>query len=126
MPSSSEHREKAERNRRLLDTLDHSAAPEWAATIAFYSALHLVERLSACESIHHSLHQDRAAYLHKNKKHRSIHASFLSLFDASLVARYGTVNQFAKAFPGDTVKRQLIDKHLVGIESHVSNHFAPS
>jgi hypothetical protein len=50
MPSSAEHQEKAQQN---LDVL-HSGTliPEWATIVAFYAALHLVERLCACEGLH--------------------------------------------------------------------------
>jgi hypothetical protein len=125
MPSSSEHKEKAEKNSAFLAQAE-LISPEWAATIAFYVALHLVERLCACENTHSGKHQDRLSWINKHKTHRLIHADFLALFDASLVARYGTVNQFARAFPEDTVKAQLIDKNLAAIQKHVSNHFVTS
>ena len=124
MPSSAEHRDKADRNRKLLDTLKTSGVPEWIAVVAFYTALHLVERLSACESIHNANHQDRLAYLNRHKKHRVIHASFQTLYDASQIARYGTVNQFDRAFPADTVEKTLVRKYLAAIEMYVLAHFA--
>src|SRR5262249_38659635 len=86
---------------------------------------HLVERLCACDSVHSMKHQDRLSYLVKHKKHRAIHPDFLALYDASLVARYGTVNQFRKAYPGDTVQKKLIDKCLAAISAHVHAHFNP-
>ncbi len=47
MPKSAEHREKAERNQKFLDALkDNDDVREWKAVVAFYTALHLVERLS--------------------------------------------------------------------------------
>lgn len=125
MPSSTELREKAERNLAFLNSMNIAAAPEWAAVVAFYAALHLVERLSACESTHNAKHQDRLSFLLKHKKHRAIHADFLALYDASLVARYGTENQFRKAYPGDTVEKELSGKRLSAILAHVEAHFNP-
>src|SRR5436309_2871383 len=119
MPSSKEHKEKAERNRHALDELiATNGAPEWIAVVAFYTTLHLVERLAACENLHHSKHPDRLNYLTRHKQHRVIHPHVLAIFDASLVARYGTVNQFAKAYPGTTVVDVLVNKHLAAIEAY--------
>ncbi len=123
MPSSSEHQQKAERNRAFLESLKDSPATEWLAIAAFYTALHLVDRLCACENLHCDRHQDRLSWLNKHKKHRAIYTDFAVLYDASLVARYGTVNQFEKAFPGDAIKR--ICKHLASIERYVDGHFNP-
>jgi hypothetical protein len=63
--------------------------------------------------------------LNKHKKHRAIHADFVALYDASRVARYGTCNQFNKAYPGDIVKKQLIARNLAAIIRHVELHFQP-
>jgi hypothetical protein len=46
-----------EKAQQLLDFLHSgSLTPEWAAIVAFYAALHLVERLCACESLHIDKH----------------------------------------------------------------------
>jgi|GEM_PF-1731728 len=125
MPSSKEHRDKADQIRAFLGQLvSTNAEPAWIAVVAFYTAMHLIERLAACENIHNSKHPDRLNYLIKHKKHRAIHADFQTLFDASLVARYGTVNQFQKAFPSAAVAT-LVNHHLAGIEAYVNAHFAP-
>jgi hypothetical protein len=122
MPSSAEHKEKAQ---QILDFL-HSGTvtPEWSAIAAFYAALHLIERLCACENLHIAKHHDRLSWLSRHQTHRGVHADFLALYDASLVARYGTCGQFKKAYPGNTVKKQLIGKNLAAIIRHVDNHFA--
>lgn len=122
MPSSAEHKEEAQQH---LDFL-HSAplTPEWSAIVAFYAALHLIERLCACENFHITKHHDRLSWLSKHKVHRAIHADFVARYDASLVARYGTCSQFKTAYPGDTIKRQLIGKNLAAVIRHVDNYFA--
>ena len=126
MPSSKEHKDKAARNRATLDSLiANYGAPEWMAVVAFYTALHLVERLAAWENIHHSKHPDRLDYLTRHKQHRVIHADFQTIFDASLVARYGTLNQFTKAYPGNAIVDVLVNKHLTAIETYVDRHFNP-
>jgi hypothetical protein len=52
MPSSAEHRAKHAANRQFLDTGNNGTPLStldgcWAATVAFYAALHLVDRLAA-------------------------------------------------------------------------------
>jgi hypothetical protein len=49
MPSASEHRAKYDHNRRFLNTGLAATEPEWAAVVAFYAAVHLIERLAAAE-----------------------------------------------------------------------------
>jgi len=49
MPSPDEHLRVARRNRKLLDDGLFTADERWAVVIAFYTALHYVERLAARE-----------------------------------------------------------------------------
>ena len=124
MPSSSEHKAKAELHRAFLTMIDVEAHPEWASVVAFYTALHLVERLAACENKHHDNHNLRLNYLLVHKKHRVIHPEMSALRDASEKARYGTVNQFRRAFPGNKTKTLLIDECLYRMEQHVIASFS--
>ncbi len=124
MPRSAEHQQKAKEGYEFLEKSIGIAPPAWRVVVAFYTALHLVERLAACESLHHAKHQDRLDYVKTHKHHRAIYQDFSNLFDASLIARYGTVNNFNKAYPDDTVEEVLINKHLKKIEQYVEFHFA--
>ena len=126
MPSSSEHKAKAELHRAFLTTIDVEAHPEWASVVAFYTTLHLVERLAACENKHHDNHNLRLNYLLVHKKHRVIHPDMSALRDASEKARYGTVNQFRRSFPGDFASEKLIDGCLARIQRHVEDSFKVS
>lgn len=69
MPNSSQHRERAEHNQAFLDTVSVERFPDWATVVAFYTAVHLVERLrttlkSAEPHQQHSKdHQDRLAFV---------------------------------------------------------------
>jgi hypothetical protein len=47
MATESEHRQQAQHNAELLATFDHARFPDWAATVAFYQAVHLIEMLFA-------------------------------------------------------------------------------
>src|SRR4051794_39629137 len=122
MPRSSEHKEKAERNRLFLNSIKGNAAyADWAAVVAFYAAMHLVERLAAYNNIHHTSHAVRLSWV--SKPHRPIYVAFSVLYDASCTARYGTANQFPSASPGNTVETVLVDQHLATIEAYVTTFF---
>ena len=52
MPSASQHKDQAARNRALAEDLIREGGPDrlaWAVTILFYSALHRVDQLLAPE-----------------------------------------------------------------------------
>ena len=79
MPSSAEHRAKYEANRQLLDTGNNGAPLStldgfWAATVAFYAALHLVDRLAARVPYHPGNHGDRMRFV--SSQHRAILTSY--------------------------------------------------
>ena len=57
--------------------------------------------------------------------HRSILPEYNDLKTASEIARYGTLNQFHRAYPGNVVQTVLIDQYLVTIETYVANVFNP-
>ena len=128
MPSSTEHRAKYEANRHHLDT-GHNGQPlstldgSWAAIVAFYSALHLVDRLAARVNFHPGGHGDRVRFV--ISQHRPIFAAYNALQTASECARYGTLNQFDLAYPGTTVQDVLVNQRLVTIEAYVNNIFNP-
>ncbi|MCI0704138.1 MAG: hypothetical protein L0241_24030 [Planctomycetia bacterium] len=128
MPNSPEHRAKYTLNRAFLNTGIVTTNPEWAGVVAFYAAVHLVERLAAAEprgSIHHRTHADRRVYLAQHRHHRAILNDYEILQDASEISRYGTVNQFNSLYSAATVQSVLIDTHLVAIEDYVTAYFAP-
>jgi hypothetical protein len=102
--------------------------PEWAAVVAFYAAVHLIERLAAAEPtrpVHHRTHTQREDYLRRHRQHRALLTDYVALQSASEVSRYGTVNQFNTLYSAAIVQSQLIDTHLFAIENYVTAHFAP-
>ncbi len=127
MPSKAEHAEKYRQNRAILDgpPMLSSLSGPWAATVAFYAAVHLIEKLAAKDGIHHARHvgpASRAGYLATHPIHRVLYSQLSALFTASLVARYESDMAFTAAFPGDVVQTTLIDKCLAAIELHVAIH----
>lgn len=128
MPSAAEHRAKYDANRTFLDTGLATTQPDWAAVVAFYAAVHLIERLAAAEPrspIHNGNHAERNRYLGRHRQHRVLTSHYTELQLAASVGRYGTVNQFATDYPASLVQSKLIDTHLVAIEDYVTAYFAP-
>lgn len=126
MPNSKQHREKAERNHQFLTTVD-GKYHDWSAVVAFYTAVHLVERLRTimpnATDQHSTDHQSRLDFLHG--RHAAIHHAFRELYNASLLARYETHNSFDKQFPAGTVQKILVNKNLVAISTYVADAFRP-
>lgn len=128
MPNSAEHRAKHTSNRAFLNTGLAATNPEWAAVVAFYAAVHLIERLAAAEPhgpVHHRTHTDRRLYLARHRQHRAVFNPYDILQEAAEVSRYGTVGQFNALYTAATVQADLIDTHLVAIENYVTAYFAP-
>ena len=127
MPNSKQHRDKAAHNRAFLATINAKDFPDWAAVVAFYTAVHLAERLRTllpnAADQHSTGHQDRLEFVQKH--HRTIHTEMHELFNASLIARYQTVNSFRTQFTPDDVQKILIDQYLVKFEQYVAARFAP-
>jgi hypothetical protein len=133
VPSSAEHRAKHLANRQLLDTGNNGTPLStldgcWAAIVAFYAALHCADRLAAILSppFHPTppgAHGARLKFLYS--RHRGIYADYNELKTASEIARYGTLNQFTRSYPGTTVQDILIDQKLVTIENYVTGFFTP-
>lgn len=124
MPTEAEHRAKYRENRRLLDGPPAFAtvSEPWAATVAFYAAVHLVESLAAREGLHHTGHVgpgSRAWYLAAHPTHRVLRFPLRKLLWASSAARYESPAAFAAKHPPGTVQPVLIGTHLAAIEAHV-------
>jgi hypothetical protein len=92
MPTDAEHQAKYQDNRNVLNAHGGMAATSesWAAVIAFYAALHLVERLAAQNNLHHQRHTgpgSRLQYLANHAQHQQILADYMALQTASLLSR---------------------------------------
>lgn len=128
MPNSTQHKQKAEHNRQFAAIA--AAAPgyqDWVAVALFYSAVHLAERLRTVrpklQDQHSKDHGGRLSFLLAH--HPAIYAEFKALYDASLVARYRTAQQFANAYPGTVVQDKLLGEYYVKIAAYVTAQFAP-
>jgi hypothetical protein len=116
MPKPNQHQEKANHNRLFLDSISGTGPPDWMATVAFYTAVHLVEKLRAYKGEHSRDHDERGTAV--RNEFRSIQTAYHELFNLSLVARYATAGKFTMTVAD--VKRIMIDGYLVEIEKFVA------
>lgn len=122
MPSEAEHQAKYLECLALLGGPPPlaSVSRPWAATVAFYAAVHLIEMLAARDGVHHTRHSGVASRnWYVAQRHPSIYANFSALYSASLLARYEPPAAFAAAYPGDTVEEVLIGRCLDALQTYM-------
>ncbi len=118
MPKASEHKTKAAHNRLFLNGIDVVAFPDWVAVVAFYTAIHHVERIRAAAGDGHSQsHEDRLTYVVSVLP--DIHTAYYILQNASMLARYQSRGDFFAQFQADDVQQRLLDQFLAVIEAYV-------
>jgi len=117
--TASQHQQKAEHHLRFLNTILDDY-PDWLATVAFYAAVELIESLFSGRDAHSKNHEDRNNSVRKN--YPSIHKAFKALYNASLDARYQSLDRWHSA---SEVRKELIEKRLAHIRSFVGSHTTP-
>ena len=122
MADEADHISLANRNHDfLVGLLSDGTFPDWAATVAFYKAVHVVEAVFAADlGANSTSHTDREATL-KIPKYKQIFKDYTHLLTASRIARYlesskaGSYRKFADYMDAQAVNR-LIAKRLYGVE----------
>lgn len=93
-------------------------------TVAFYVALHAVERVRRATGYGESAgHGDRLTYL--ERRHPDIHFAFTRLYRASMTARYRATGEFFGRYTAEAVRDDLIGRDLVEVEEYVERKLAP-
>ncbi len=95
MPNTGQHHEQYKKNRLLLDSMVSDLTllpeyPDWAITISFYSALHLIEKRMAELGYENATtdHQTREKMMYKVSEFKSIFSLYNTLKGQSYRARY--------------------------------------
>jgi hypothetical protein len=118
MPTASQHKGKAEHNRKFLGEIRIDAYPDWVAVAAFYTAVHLVERLRAASGHGDSTdHEDRLTYV--QHVHPAIHTPYHLLQNVSLLARYQSNADFFAQFQPEDIRVRIVEGSLPVIEQYV-------
>jgi hypothetical protein len=89
MATEAEHNAKAASNQAFLDGIDPAAYPDWAVTVAFYKAVHVVEGLLVRKGHVTRSHTARNQIL--KRRFRPVWRHYRPLYDLSRTARYWCV-----------------------------------
>lgn len=95
MPSSSEHTNQYNHNCELLNSTELNEAKnrDWAITIAFYAAVHLIECYFAGKDVHWKNHSERNLSILRERGliRLKIHPKYNALYIQSRRSRYDCV-----------------------------------
>jgi hypothetical protein len=122
MPSESDHLALAAHNQETIDFLltGGDRFPDWTVTVAFYTALHLVDAmLDRIEGIDGVDHQQRGLILRNNRRYANVLKHYNALKEASQIARYLSDRSGTRSFKTfsdycrpDRAKPDFIDGRL--------------
>jgi len=119
MPGAAQHLSQVNSNKNFLYTFvsrpdGTTSFPDWAITVTFYIALHLVEQyLYVHHQKHCKNHRDRENEVESDPNLRKIYSHYKRLSDWSREARYDVVG-----FTNNEVREAL--SRLDAIEAHIS------
>jgi hypothetical protein len=117
MPSEADHITQAASNARFLSSVPLTVTPsypDWAITVAFYTAVHLVEAHFARQNRHCFKHPDRNQEV--TQRLSGIRTAYLLLYIDSGKARYDC-QRITRKFADDVLKQRYepIRAHLCGL-----------
>jgi len=79
----------------LADLVNQNRFPDWITTVAFYTALHSIERILARHKEHPNTHSDRKKVLSQTKYVNLFSpqtvVDYFDMYNASLDARYNCI-----------------------------------
>ena len=88
MSSVDEHLRQARHNDQVATAIT-AAAPDWAAVVYFYAAMHYVEAYAARMQQPHDLsHEERRRLVYRTKELRPVQGEYRKLYEYSVAARY--------------------------------------
>lgn len=117
MPTTSEHRARAERNLRFAKSLDIDSTPyiDWIVAAYFYAAVHLVDALIyQKDKFHPPSHEIRKDWVKSKWYLRGIRDEYRLLKDLSEDARYRLIT-----FTKPKIEREVIPLYMA-IENHIT------
>jgi hypothetical protein len=97
MATAEDHKLQAEHNRRFLETIDREGFPDWAATVIFYTALHLVQMLFRTKGDVGGSHYRRNATL--RRQYLSVWREYQPLYTFSRLSRYQCMEMKSEYVP---------------------------
>ena len=120
MPDTHQHLRKYNSNKNLLnsqemnpETTEHC---DWVIIVAFYSAIHLIEKVLAENDSHTHNHLQRLDRIEQDEKFKKIRAKYNALWNKSSIARY-------KARIANTEQATKMVEYLKAIEDELLTQF---
>lgn len=110
MATAKEHKEKANHNRRFLNTIDARVYPDWVATVNFYTAVHLVQMLFQAKGGRSGSHRKRNDTLRKT--YPSIWKHYQPLHAFARLARYWCMKVTPEHIP-------YLERRLAKVEKEI-------
>ena len=114
MPTA--HVKQWKHNRRFFSLIDPEY-PDWAVTVAFYTALHAIDALLAHDKVTVVEHRTRNQTLMVTNRYSKLWKHYLPLFDLSRTVRY--MGDPAAWVPWDQIDDNVIRRYLYPIEDSV-------
>lgn len=111
---------KADRHARFLATISDEF-PDWLATVAFYTAVEWIEMMLAGRGHHSKSHFDRKSALKKHFPNRALNEAYNTLFNASLDARYLSIERCPAV---DQIRSELIARRLDHITKYAASYIS--
>lgn len=115
MGTQAQHAAKAESNQLFLDAISELGFADWTATVIFYKAVHLVEKMFADQNIHEDSHKARNSRLRDH--HKGVYKNYHVLYSYARWARYDC----RAMTPGDVA---TLLGHLSGVTAKVDETIA--
>lgn len=112
MATPQQHQTQADHNQSFFETIDTSTFPDWAATVAFYKAVHLVEKLFRQRGQRSGNHTRRNNIL--KTQYLPIWRNYKALYSFSRLARYWCMQVTAEHV-------RLIVRRLQKVEAEIRN-----
>ena len=118
MPDVDEHKSQAEHNERFFRSFyrPNSNFLDWAVTVLFYQAVHLVEAYLARNDIHSGSHAERLRYVGESLS--SIYVDFRRLYGESRRTRYDVDQPSQEEFD------RLVQNHFQPLQRYLNERIS--
>jgi hypothetical protein len=119
LPTEAEHFEQFEHNARIAKRMADSADFDWAVTVLFYAALHLVQVYIVRKGVRVENHWERDRYILASAELRPILDSYRALRVHSENTRYKCRKFLQSEFD------EIRNRNFVGVVEHLRLHLQP-
>lgn len=113
MASSLDHLRQWQHNRDFLAIIP-GKYPDWVVTVAFYSALHVVDAVLSAYQVTTVSHESRNLVLSKTNRYLKIRECYLPMYTLSRTIRYLANPQ--QWVPSEKIETHIFERYLYPIE----------